>query len=80
MESVKLNWTVDQIKAVLRTSQNQLFHVKYLDPKFPGYKAKPGELEAAESAIRVLEGALKEERLMITYQIPVGRGGLPRLK
>ena len=80
MQSVKLNWTVDQIKAVLRTSQNQLFHVKYLDPKFPGYKAKPGELEAAESAIRVLEAALREQRLMITYQIPVWRCALPRLK
>lgn len=80
MQSVKLNWTVDQIKAVLRTIQNQLFHVKYLDPKFPGYQAKPGELEAAESAIRALEAALREDRLSISYQIPVGRGALPRLK
>ena len=80
MQSVKLNWSVDQIKAVLRTSQNQIFHVKYLDPKFPGYKAIPGELETAESAIRVLEAALKEDRLNITYKIPVGRGPLPRLK
>ena len=80
MQSVKLNWTVDQIKAVLRTSQNQLFHVKYLDPKFPGYQAKSGELEAAESAIRALEAALREDRLRITYHIPVGRGAPPRLK
>ena len=80
MQSVKVNWTADQIKAVLRTSQNQLFHVKYLDPKFPGYTGRPGELQAAESAILVLEAALKEERLKITYQIPIGRGAPPRLK
>ena len=80
MQSVKLNLTVDQIKAVLQTSQNQLFHVKYLDPRIPGYKAKPGELEAAESAIRVLEAALKEDRLRTGYETPVRRGALPKLK
>jgi hypothetical protein len=54
--------------------------VKYLDPKFPGYEAKPGELEVAESAIRVLEAALREDRMSTTYRIPVGRGALPGLK
>lgn len=80
MQSVRLKWTVDQIKAVLRISQNQLFHVKYLDPRIPGHRAQPGELEAAESAIRVLEAALRKDRLSITYEIPARRGALPRLK
>lgn len=63
MKSIRLKLTVEQIKGVLRISQTQLFHVKYLDPRIPGYKAEPGALENAESAVRVLEAALKEDRL-----------------
>ena len=80
MQSVKLNLTVDQIKAVLRTSQNQLLFVKYLDPRFPGYKANPGVLEAAESGIRILEAALKQDKLEDSYETPIRRGALPGLK
>ena len=63
MQSITLSFTVDEIKAVLHTVHNQLFHIKYLDPRFPGYKAQPGQVEAVESAIRTLEAALKEHRL-----------------
>jgi hypothetical protein len=63
MQSIKLSLTLDELKGVLQTVQNQLFHVKYLDPRIPGYKAQPGELEAAESGIRVLVEAIKQDRL-----------------
>lgn len=63
MKSIKLSLTLDELKGLLQTVQNQLFHVKYLDPRIPGYKAQPGELKAAESAVRVLEEAIKQDRL-----------------
>ena len=63
MHSISLSLTVDQIKALLQISQNQIFRLKFLDPKMPGYKARPGELEAAESAVQALMAALKEGRL-----------------
>ncbi len=63
MKSFNVSLTVDQIKALLQISQNQIFRLKFLDPKMPGYKAHPGELEAAESAVQVLEAVLKEDRL-----------------
>lgn len=62
MKSLNVSLTVDQVKALLRISQNQIFRLKFLDPKMPGYKAHPGELEAAESAVKVLEEALKEDQ------------------
>ena len=55
MKSIKLSFTLDELKGLLQTIQTQLFHVKYLDPRIPGYKAQPGELEAAESAVRFLK-------------------------
>jgi hypothetical protein len=62
MESINLSPTVGQVKALLQISQNQLFRMKFLDPKMPGYKACPGEVEAAESAVQALTDALKETR------------------
>jgi hypothetical protein len=82
MQTIKLSLTLDEVKAILYTSRNQLFHVKYLDPKFPGYQARVGELEAAESAIRVLELALKEDRLRTptAWEKPTHRGAVRLVK
>ena len=74
MPSISLSLTVDQIKALLQISQNQIFRLKYLDPKMPGYKARPGELEAAESAVQALMAALKEGRLGPQETPPLPRG------
>jgi hypothetical protein len=74
MPSISLSLTVDQIKALLQISQNQIFRLKYLDPKMPGYKARPGELEAAESAVQALMAALKEGRLSPPETPPMPRG------
>ena len=60
MSSTNLSLTVDQVKALLKIIQHQLLYVKYLDPRIPGYIALPGELEAAESAVHVLEALSKK--------------------
>jgi hypothetical protein len=56
--------------------------MKFLDPKMPGYKARPGELEAAESAVQALTAALKEERSTTTgtWETPTRRATLQRVK
>jgi len=59
MLSITLTLSTEEVKALLQISQNQLFRLKFLDPKMPGYKARPGELEAAETAVKTLEAALK---------------------
>ena len=83
MPSIKLSLTVEQVKALFQIGQIQLFHMKFLNPKLPGYKAQPGELQAAESAVRVLEAALKEEKLQAppAWQNPSRRvPPMPRVK
>jgi len=47
---------------LLQISQNQLFRLRFLDPKMPGYKPRLGELDSAESAVKVLEAALKASK------------------
>jgi hypothetical protein len=63
MPDIKLTLTIEQAKALLQISQNQLFRLKFLDPKMPGYKARPGELENAESAAAVLERAISGSKV-----------------
>ena len=58
MSDIKLTLSIEQAKALFQISQNQLFRLKFLDPKMPGYKARPGELENAESAAKVLQTAI----------------------
>jgi hypothetical protein len=58
MQDITFTLSIEQVKALLQISQNQLFRLKFLDPKMPGYKARPGELENAESAVKVLEAAI----------------------
>ncbi len=62
MQSINVTLSVAEIKALLQMAQNQLFRLKFLDPKMPGYKARPGEVEAAESAVKALERALATQR------------------
>jgi hypothetical protein len=59
MPDINLTLSTEQVRALLQISQNQLFRLRFLDPKMPGYKARPGEVEDAASAIKVLEAALK---------------------
>ena len=82
VEFINLNLTVEQVKALLQISQNQLFRMKFLDPKMPGYKARPGEVEAAESAVQALTAALKETRLRTsgTWENPIPHSRVPRVK
>jgi hypothetical protein len=76
MQSIHLTLSAEEVKALLQIGQNQLFRLKFLDPKMPGYKARPGELEAAESAVKALEAALKGVKASVDnggWTVPVRR-------
>ena len=78
MASIAL--TEEQLKALLQMGENQLFRLKFIDPKIPGHKANPEQLKAAESAVRKLEAALKEDRLRTPteWERPTRRAPLQR--
>jgi len=58
--SIKLTW--EELQAIRTLAENQLFRVKYIDPKMPGYVSRPNELQNANSAVQVLQDALKTAR------------------
>jgi hypothetical protein len=82
MKSIHLSLTVDQAKALLQITRNQLFNVKYLDPRIPGHIVHPGELEGAEAAVRTLETALREDqfRTPSAWETPAHYRPLQRVK
>lgn len=59
MKKISVALTPDQLEAVLTLAENQLFRVKHIDPKIPGYIVPPEELEIANAAVQVLAEALK---------------------
>jgi hypothetical protein len=59
MKKISVALTQEELQTLLTLAENQLFRVKHIDPKMPGYKAQPRQIEVANSALQVLGEALK---------------------
>jgi hypothetical protein len=59
MKKISISLTLEELQALTTLADNQLFRVKYIDPKMPGYNIRPKELEVASSAVQTLTEALK---------------------
>ena len=59
MKKISVSLSIEELQALVTLADNQLFRVKYIDPKMPGYIVQPKELEVASSAVQVLGEALK---------------------
>jgi hypothetical protein len=58
MKKITVQLTVEELQALVTLTENQFFRIKFLDPKMPGYKARPDELKAAQSAVAVIRTSL----------------------
>jgi hypothetical protein len=57
--SIQLN--PEELKALVTLADNQMFRMKFIDPKIPGYKMTPEVFRAAQSALGLLhEASVKE--------------------
>jgi len=59
MKKISVSLSIEELQALVTLADNQLFRVKYIDPKMPGYIVQPKELEVATSAVQILGEALK---------------------
>jgi len=62
MKAISVKLTVDELKALLTLTENQFFRMRFIDPKMPGYKANPDELQHAKSAVDTIRAALVEAK------------------
>ena len=62
MQKISVQLSVDELQALITLTENQFFRIKFIDPRMPGHKARPGEVEAAQSAVGILKEALRKQR------------------
>jgi hypothetical protein len=58
-KKISVSLSLEQLQSLLTLAENQLFRVKHIDPKMPGYIVRPEELEVATSAVGIIGEALK---------------------
>ena len=59
MKKISVALTQEELQTLLTLAENQLFRVKHIDPKMPGYIVQPRQIEVANSALLILGDALK---------------------
>ncbi len=57
--NVRIELSVEQLQANIRFLEDQIFRVKFIDPKIPGNRTNLEHINAAESALAVMQEALK---------------------
>jgi hypothetical protein len=62
MQEVSLKLTADEIQALLELVENQLFRLKFIDPKIPGHKNNPEKLRLASSAVSRLKESFQKAK------------------
>ena len=59
MKKITVQFTFEELKAVLELVDNQLFRMKYIDPKIPGHLHNPETERAASSGVQSLQDAFR---------------------
>ena len=59
MQQVSLKMSVDEVQALLELVDNQLFRMKFIDPKIPGHRNNPDKLRLATAAVTRLKESFR---------------------
>ena len=62
MGNISVQFTLEQLQAIVVLANDQLFRVKYIDPKMPGHVNCPEQLEISKEAVQVVEAALNKAK------------------
>ncbi len=62
MKKISVELTLPELQAIVSLADNQLFRVKFIDPKMPGYVSHPEELAVSKAALQVLQEALNNAK------------------
>jgi len=60
-KKINIHFSSEELKALVTLADNQMFRMKFIDPKMPGYKISPEALRAAQSAVGLLHEASAKE-------------------
>ena len=71
---IKLELSSDELKVLTTLADNQMFRMRFIDPKIPGYKVDPDSFRASQSVIGMLHVALDAQNGVVRPGKAVGSG------
>ena len=66
---VRFELTKEELEANIQFLSDQIFRVKHIDPKIPGNRSNYDQIKVAESALAVLQDAVKTPRPTHTTEV-----------
>jgi hypothetical protein len=61
VSKVRVELSAEELKALIKLAEDQLFRIKFIDPKMPGHKGNVEQVRSAESAVAALKQAVPKE-------------------
>jgi hypothetical protein len=65
VSKIHLALSADELKALIKLTEDQLFRARFIDPKIPGYTTNLQQLRAAESGLDRLRAATDTQHVVI---------------
>ena len=62
MPRLSVSLSLEEAQALLELVDNQLFRMKFIDSRMPGYKADPEKLRVSTSAIAAVRGVVDKAK------------------
>ncbi len=62
MKKLTLEFTVEELGALTSLASDQLFRKQFIDPKMPGYRENPVELDLCKNVVGRLRTLIAEQR------------------
>jgi len=83
MKDVTLTLTVEELRLLATLASDQLFRREFIDPKMPGYKSNPGEVQFGKALVGRLkllvdQGARDRARNNLSSTVVAVNGSLKR--
>ena len=66
MKKINFAVTVDELQLLASLASDQLFRRQFIDPKMPGYKSKPEEVDQGKSIVARMRFLVDENRRATT--------------
>jgi hypothetical protein len=74
-KKINIHFSPEELKALVTLADNQMFRMKFIDPKMPGYKISPEAFRAAQSAVGLLHEASAKENGYEVKPVKVASSG-----
>ncbi len=77
MKQITLKLTVEELRLLASLASDQLFRREFIDPRMPGYKSNPGEVDFGKALVNRLKLMIDQAAKDAASTITPENGGAP---